>query len=185
ADAGRRIVVTSASDDDAAHAAALALLRVAAATDAAVCLVDLCGSLAETDAPDLAGLSDLLAGAVDFSDVVHRDPGSRGHLVPAGTAPLDPDGLDHPELGGVLEALGATYDDVVLDLGLISGGEGVAALLFSAGAVVLAALDAADPATSRARAALEAAGRRVVLLVAAPADADTEVDFTLDQRLAA
>lgn len=56
-----------------------------------------------------AGLADLAARATTFADAIHRDAGSRLHVMPSGGAE---DGVDH-EAPWVLEALARAYDFVV------------------------------------------------------------------------
>lgn len=163
AEDGQRIVVTSATSDHAAHLSALALLRVAAKRGAKVCLVDLSGrdeDLADlVGEDDMPGLSDLLAGEARFADVIFRDRASRGHVVLSGREGLEPERLASDELVGALEALDLTYDHLILDLGLIVSAPGMADLVASADAVVLAADGSGtDPRTGKAHEALEAAG---------------------------
>ena len=166
---GQRILVTSATSDHAAHVAALALMRVAARRGGKVCLVDLVGSehdLASlVGAGDMPGLSDLLAGKSSFSEVIFRDRASRGHVVVSGTEPLTSAGLEGDDLEGALDALDLTYDHLILDIGLIAAGDGVAGLLASAEAVVLAADGAAaDPRTAKTHEVLLAADKDVWIL---------------------
>lgn len=166
---GQRILVTSATSDHAAHIGALALLRTAARGGGKVCLVDLVGevgALAElVGAEEGAGLSDLLAGRAGFSQVICRDRVSRGHVVVSGTEPLTPETLDGDDLDAALDALDLTYDHLVLDMGLIAAGEGAAALLASADAVVLASdgIDA-DPRTAKTHEMLLAGHKAVWIL---------------------
>ncbi len=54
------------------------------------------------------GLSELLEGSASFAEIIHRDPQSRLHVVPAGGRALGSDSADSLRL--VLDALGETYD---------------------------------------------------------------------------
>ncbi len=171
AEDGQRVVVTSATSDHAAHLAALALLRVAAKRGDKVCLVDLAGDgedLADlVGDDDMPGLSDLIAGEARFADIIFRDRGSRGHVVLSGREGLDADDLGGDELAGALEALDLTYDHLILDLGLVTADRGIADLVASADAVVLAADGSgADPRTAKAHEALIAAGLASVRVLA-------------------
>jgi polysaccharide biosynthesis transport protein len=56
------------------------------------------------------GFSDLVAGDAAFADVIHRDPGSRLHIVAAGAAPAG----ETAQTEDVLAALAASYDFVVV-----------------------------------------------------------------------
>jgi polysaccharide biosynthesis transport protein len=58
----------------------------------------------------LPGLSDLISGEASFADVIHRDPGSRLHLVGAGTGAV----AITEELDDALDALSQTYEFVLL-----------------------------------------------------------------------
>ena len=150
---GQRIVVTSATTDRAAHVAALAILRVAARRGARICLVDLMG--VEHDLADMLGLtgspglSDLLDGHTSFSRAIFRDRASRGHVVLSGSHPLTPETLAGDDLDAALDALDLTYDHLVLDVGLLASGDGVADIVASADAVVVAADGRGDDPRTR------------------------------------
>lgn len=58
------------------------------------------------------GLGELLAGHASFAEIIHRDSQSRLHVVPVGRDAIDGPALD--TIGLVLDALGETYDYVVL-----------------------------------------------------------------------
>ncbi|MHB2169655.1 GumC family protein [Alsobacter sp. R-9] len=87
-----------------ARSEAFALGRRCAATGRVV-LVDLVRGRPDGDLP---GFGDVVAGTAGFVDVLHRDPGSRLHLVAPG-APLSteagPDGMER-----CVDALRRTYD---------------------------------------------------------------------------
>ncbi len=68
-------------------------------------------SYGATDAAPL-GLGELLAGSASFAEVIHRDSQSRLHVVPSGSLKGTVQALD--SIGLVLDALGETYDYVVL-----------------------------------------------------------------------
>ena len=55
------------------------------------------------------GWRDLLSGAAEFGEVIHRDAGSRLHIIPAGVD----DGEPRYEIAMTVEALARTYDFVV------------------------------------------------------------------------
>ena len=57
----------------------------------------------------LAGLSELLAGAASFAEVIHRDCASRLHFIPTGLGDADFRDFDL-----ILDALSETYDFIVL-----------------------------------------------------------------------
>lgn len=168
---GRRLVVASATSDRAARLAALALMRVAARAGGHVCLIDLVD-----DGRDLAGvagpaaphgLSDLLADTASFADVIFRDRVSRGHVVARGRRRLTAAALAGEALDNALAAFALTYEHLVLDVGRLRTDDGIARLVASADAVVLAADGSGrDPATQRAHEALVEGGFAEVWLLA-------------------
>ena len=90
------------------------------------------GSLVATGvAPNgrsVRGLTDLLSGTSAFAEVIHRDAGSRLHFITFGSgAAFDPGDLDL-----VLDALGQTYDFIILAApALCEGGKAKALAPFS------------------------------------------------------
>lgn len=161
---GRRIVVTSVADAAHAHGAARALWHHAAGSQASVCCVDLAGTLAENEAGFGLGFADLLAGAAAFSEVIRRDRDCGGWIVPAGRDPVATDAYGDAGLAGILDALALTWGDLVIDVGRLEPGEGLAALLVGADAIILAEDDAEDPRALRALDALVSAGKAVWLM---------------------
>lgn len=61
---------------------------------------------------EIKGLRDLLAGEASFTDVIHRDEGSRLHIVPLGSSLVDAE--NEGNLAVVVRALAETYDHVVI-----------------------------------------------------------------------
>ena len=98
------------------------------------------------------GLGELLSGSASFAEVIHRDSQSRLHVVPAGSLKGTAPALE--SVGLVLDALGETYDYVVLHapapddpvtlrlapdcdaVVMVYGGDGVAADLEAARAAI-------------------------------------------------
>jgi succinoglycan biosynthesis transport protein ExoP len=121
----RRITVIGAMRDVGATMTAVALGR-SLAQQSRVVLVDL--ALA---APHLAiiasdpaapGLAELVAGSASFGQIITRDRYSRLHLIMAGRGrpeePLDAAAVTgSPQLSIAIEALGRSYDHVVIDAG--------------------------------------------------------------------
>ncbi|BDV34964.1 GumC family protein [Methylocystis iwaonis] len=85
------------------------------------------------------GLSDLLTGGADFTEAIHRDIGSRLHVMPGGVA----EGAERDDLSLVVAAVAHTYDFVVfaasatqaldlawhVDLAFVLGGDATAEAL--------------------------------------------------------
>ncbi len=114
----RRLLVVGVDSDVAAAEVAVALGRVLCA-DKRVVLLELVGYEAG-DAMGPPGLGDLLAGHAGFEDAIHRDRGSRLHLLPVGRGgPALPEGLDV-----VMEALARTYDYLIVLAPPVQAGAG-------------------------------------------------------------
>src|SRR6266571_4720003 len=123
-EAGKRIVVTGAARHLGTTLTALALARELG-KHARVVLVDLAfahPNLAAFAAdPAAPGIADLVRGGASFGAIISRDGASRVHVVAAGRA--GPDGpaiLASERLAVTLDALGRTYDHVVIDAGVLS-----------------------------------------------------------------
>ncbi len=123
-EAGKRIVVTGAARHIGTTLTALALARELG-KHARVVLVDLAfahPNLAAFAAdPAAPGIADLVRGGASFGAIISRDGASRVHVVAAGRA--GPDGpaiLASERLAVTLDALGRTYDHVVIDAGVLS-----------------------------------------------------------------
>lgn len=105
------------------------------------------------------GLSDLLTGGADFTEAIHRDIGSRLHVMPGGVA----EGAERDDLSLVVAAVAHTYDFVVfaasaaqaldlawhVDIAFVLGGDAAAealrATLAEEGADAHLLEDAASP----------------------------------------
>jgi Mrp family chromosome partitioning ATPase len=121
---------------------------------------------ADANAP---GLSELVAGSASFGQIITRDKYSRVHLITLGRTNADSHSfLSSQKLAITLEALGRSYDYVVVDAGALPGiaPEQLARLIPRA--VLIA--DAIDgPATESARERLLSAGfPNVSVLASAP-----------------
>lgn len=133
--AARLVVVTGASCDAASAECALALARSLAAERRVLllCLDVAVSRLDELTAdPRAPGLSDLLFGVASFADVIHRDAGSRAHVIPTGRGARDTAALVGAErLALIFTALEQTYDHVVIaapPLGDVDGAARIASL---------------------------------------------------------
>ncbi len=108
------MLISRGDDGPSASGTALAVARALARRGSAV--------LVAADASDGAfdgllagglenpkGWRDLLSGAAEFGEVIHRDAGSRLHIIPAGVD----DGEPRYDIAMTVEALARTYDFVV------------------------------------------------------------------------
>jgi polysaccharide biosynthesis transport protein len=154
-EAGRRVTVVGSKRNVGTTYAAITLAR-RLAKDANVVLVDLAFgapnlSVISTD-PKAPGIAELVRGTASFGDIITRDQYSRVHLVATGNVGNDGAALAaSPMLATVIEALGHSYDHVVIDVGSAAD---VAVERF-ARLTQRAALVAADPANAATRAARE------------------------------
>ena len=109
-----KVLISRGDDSLSASGTALAVARALARRGSAV--------LVAADASDRAfdgllagglenpmGWRDLLSGAAEFGEVIHRDAGSRLHIIPAGVD----DGEPRYDIAMTVEALARTYDFVV------------------------------------------------------------------------
>lgn len=180
---GVRTMVTGADGDAAVGAAALRIAR-ALAREHRVILVDCGAGAGDVEAvlafgPETSGtvdprpgLLDLLSGTTSFAEVIHRDPLTRLHLVPMGTARAD---VTVDAFATVVDALAETYDHVIF-----VAPQPAEDVLPVADRVDLAILietqNAAPDHTEARRAALQAAGATdVVVVPLAPSALDEEV----------
>jgi tyrosine-protein kinase Etk/Wzc len=172
----RRITVVGAMRDVGASMTAIALAR-ALGERSRVVLVDLALgapglSIIAAD-PATPGIAELVAGTASFGQIITRDLYSRVHLIMAGKGPVDGP-LDVEAIMGsqrlsiTIEALGRSYDHVVID----AGAAAEAALDRLAQLAPRAVLVAAEPEsaeTASVRERLEQAGFAHVRVVAGAA----------------
>jgi uncharacterized protein involved in exopolysaccharide biosynthesis len=115
-----KVLIARGDASPLASATALAVARALARRGSAVLVAaeagdtaydGLLAGAAENNAKSapVKGWRDLLAGAAEFSDVIHRDAGSRLHIIPAGAD----DGAPQADLAMAVEALAQTYDFVI------------------------------------------------------------------------
>jgi uncharacterized protein involved in exopolysaccharide biosynthesis len=120
--AARKISVLGMQDASAASKSAIALARLLA-RDASVVLIDLSLKSAEVRAiasePSTPGLSDLVAGAASFGEIITKDRLSRVQIVTGGMRAADASVLHSPRLMMTIDALQRVYDYVVLDAGTL------------------------------------------------------------------
>ena len=138
------LVLGGVAPDDRATGVALELVRRLAGQGGRILLLDLDAThapsrmlAADAHAP---GISDLLFGAVSFTDVIQRDPVSRAHVIGLGRSARDTAGLlTAPRLAIVLGALSQTYDYVVVTVGILPRLPGAERLARFARAAILIA----------------------------------------------
>jgi Mrp family chromosome partitioning ATPase len=121
--ARRSVVFCLASDSSAAHTS-IALARKLAERGR-VALVDLAfGSpsvAAVSSDPAAPGIAELLRGTSSFGDIITRDRASRVHVISAGEAgPAGASLLSSERLAIAMDALGRTYEHLIIDAGVIA-----------------------------------------------------------------
>ncbi|WP_179956035.1 exopolysaccharide transport family protein [Pannonibacter tanglangensis] len=159
----RRTVVVSAAEPQLSHQLAFQMARQAADDGDMSLLMEV---FPDSDDPAAAaGFSDLIASNASFSSVIYRDAGSRAHIIEAGRLPLPDRQVDPRRFALVLDAIDATYDRIVIDLGRCKDSAAAAEILAFADQVIVAS-----------RTGIHAARLAEVLdLVAALTEADVTV----------
>ncbi len=95
---------------------------------------------AEESSDDLLkpGFAELLEGEAAFTNVIHRDPVSRAHVIQSGIMPIRDEVVYGGRYNLIMEALDMTYDVIVADLGLIEPSLICAQILSEADRVIIA-----------------------------------------------
>lgn len=167
----RRTLVIATRDGLAASGVALALGRELAGTGRRVVMIDLDAEnafLSLVAGRESLGLSDFAVGAASFGDIIHTDPQSPCHIVPAGS-------LGAPAADMVafaVEALSRGYETILLSAGVAPAD---AAAFDSLGAladdaVVVADGEAGDMDVRTAHGRLVGAGLKPVVVMLATDD---------------
>lgn len=177
---GMRILVTAATRETAAGPVALALGRAITEASRRVVLIEVGETVPGLGGEAGPGLAQLIDASASFADVIHRDPRSRVHFIPRGAGTLTLDRQAVERLAIAVDALGLTYDFVVL-IGPKAEGrlDGLAAL--SDSAILVAAGGAGDAATVSAHEKLVATGLEDVVVLLSPGGRPPDDE----QRLAA
>ena len=116
-----RVAVSVSPAGDEGSVNAVALARLIAEEGRKIVLIDLTGSACPTrlmaQSNDLAGITNLLAGEVPFTETIHADRLSDAHIIPQGDA--DPvfasRGIERLQM--VIDALSNAYDTVLVECG--------------------------------------------------------------------
>jgi polysaccharide biosynthesis transport protein len=159
---------------------AVHLARDLAASGSRVLFLDLdieaAPSAALLPEPRVAGLSDLLSGAAQFSEVIHRDRASRIHVIAPGRMARDAEQLLAADrISIVLGALSQTYDYVVMAAPALAFLLGVDRLARFTRATVLIAGEGGEAAASTEADTLRAKGFANVMIAAV---GDTPTDHS-------
>ncbi|WP_020184754.1 exopolysaccharide transport family protein [Methylopila sp. 73B] len=161
-----RILATGARADVSVDDVATNLARILSESGRRVVAVDAGGGAPRLgDEATGPGLAELLEGSVTFAQAIHRDRGSRVHVVPrGGTAYASLDAAAQGRLGVVLEALALTYDFVLLST---PGGVGAADAFtpHCEAAILVSNTGAGDVATVDAHDRLKATGIEDVVVL--------------------
>ena len=136
-----RIVVLGIENHMYSHKLAFNIVRRAAEAGQSAIVLEAFPQQADSKAA--AGFSDIVNGKAAFGDVVYRDAVSSAHIIEAGRMAIS-DELAHSErFSAVLDALSATYETIVIDLGAIDGST-VSARILAFGERVLIAASSTD-----------------------------------------
>lgn len=164
--AARAIFVSPEGDEGAASAVLVA--REVADTGLRVVLVDLtsggAASIPTLDTVAVPGITNLLTGESQFSQVIHGDLYSECHVIPVGTADPARAMRAADRLPIILNSLGSAYDLVVVECGPAKA-EGIRRLVGEGTCVFVSALDPGDRAVDEAASDLRSGGYGNVELV--------------------
>lgn len=132
----RRTVIVSAAEPDLSHQLAFDMARQSADAGEMSLLMEV---FPDSDDPAAAaGFSDLVAADASFSSVIYRDAGSRAHIIEAGRLPLAKTDVDPRRFALVLDAIDATYERIVIDLGRYRASAAASEVLAYADEVIVA-----------------------------------------------
>lgn len=132
-----RIVVLSVDDEGLSHELAFDMARKAAKAGKSALVMEV---FPEQENPNAAeGFSDIVAGKVPFAKAVYRDAGSKAHIIEAGRLAISDEIVGSDRFRLALDAIKATYETVVVDLGAIDGTLASARMLGFADRVLIAA----------------------------------------------
>jgi uncharacterized protein involved in exopolysaccharide biosynthesis len=169
-DAARKITVMGVSDPAGTSLTALTLARTLV-RESGVVLVDMTrsatlrGVMADPSAP---GLSDLVAGAASFGQIIGKDRMSRVQIVGSGSGKVDAAMMQSPRLGMTIDALMRVYDHVILDAGSLDNIPEQLVVTNAHAVLIATGLDAATRDVIRKE--LLGAGFRGVTMLDGPAD---------------
>jgi Mrp family chromosome partitioning ATPase len=156
---------------------ALALAR-SLARNARVVLVGLAPDQRElanvTSDPEAPGLAELVEGAASFGQVITRDRETRLHVIASGRTSVEVAAvIASPRFSVALEALGRSYDHVVIDAGTV-GETALAPLAALVPRAVLVVGDLEGAAIAIARDHLQQSGFTEISIVGGKAGAADE-----------
>ncbi|WP_068088491.1 hypothetical protein [Polycladidibacter stylochi] len=89
-------------------------------------------------ASDNYGFAELLEGSAAFAQVIYRDSDTRAHIIPHGQHTIEDDAILSGRYQLIMQALDATYDVIVADLGLMDASLIGAQMLAEADRVIIA-----------------------------------------------
>jgi exopolysaccharide transport family protein len=108
---------------DAGSTATVMLARAVSESGRTVVLVDMTASACPTrlmaPSSNLPGITDLLAGEVNFAETIHNDRLSSAHIVPQGKTPAHEAMRVIDRLTMVVSALADVYDTVLIECGAV------------------------------------------------------------------
>ncbi|CAN7547885.1 GumC family protein [Pararhizobium sp. LjRoot238] len=116
-----RVAISVSPAGDAGSTNAVLLARLIAEEGRKIVLIDLTGTACPTrlmaQSADLAGITNLLVGAVPFTETIHADRLSDAHIIPQGDADpvLAMRGIERLQM--IIDALSNAYDTVLVECG--------------------------------------------------------------------
>lgn len=171
ADGTSRMLFVSPEGNNGATAS-VTMARSLAALGLSTVLVDLTttglASALMTGDPDLAGMTDLLAGYTGFGDIIHGDFKSAADIVPSGGAPQAEARKGLGRLPMIVNSLQDAYDVVVMECGDTTP-DAIAGLVRPGTRIVMAVASAHSSHVEKAADAFLRSGLGDLTLVVAPA----------------
>jgi polysaccharide biosynthesis transport protein len=154
---GMRILIAAATPVAEAGQVALALARAITDAGRRVVVIEVADQVPGFGSGVGPGLAQLIDASASFADVIHRDPRSRVHFIPRGSSSLVLDAEGAERLAIAIDALGLTYDFVIL-IGPPGEAQLTTLAALSDSAILVAAGGAGDAATVAAHERLVATG---------------------------
>jgi uncharacterized protein involved in exopolysaccharide biosynthesis/Mrp family chromosome partitioning ATPase len=116
-----RVAISVSPAGDAGSTNSVLLARLVAEEGRKIVLIDLTGTACPTrlmaQSTDLPGITNLLVGAVPFTETIHADRVSDAHIIPQGDADpvLAMRGIERLQM--IIDALSNVYDTVLVECG--------------------------------------------------------------------
>lgn len=154
---------------DVGSTATVMLARAVSETGRTVVVVDMTASACPTrlmaPSANLPGITDLLAGEVNFAETIHNDRLSNAHIVPQGKTPAHEAMRVVDRLTMVVSALADVYDTVLIECGAVDVARAAAILKNLSTDIIVSTPQPDEKATSEIMQTLVDDGHSRVLIM--------------------